>query len=644
MRSIPFTLLLLLATVGVFLTASLRLSEGSLDRLFGTPATAVGEYLYQIDTRDINRISLAGNGVQAECVFKDGIWHLEKPWSDRMDPRAASAILQFTIGTRVEDIIPEGKLDTAKAGLREGTIGIRIEDKSGEELARYFLGRKTEWIHRDEESGEETPTVFIQPLDDGREDFTYACTGDIHAIFKDGFRHLRDHHPFLFNPFGLESIRIQSSDSMVLLTRADPKIQAWRITKPLERRTDPAMVKKLIEDLFKLRAVKVYDRSEVTLPADDVNGRKVIAIRHFGQEEEVILEILPPATPEADTVFATVSDRPGTVFELRLKPLAPGLNEDGTPEATDAAASDFVSLAGLPDTVNELRNPMLTNIDVSLLEGILITPATSEEIAVVKEPGRPWLFTNKGRLDPINEMALFRLLKAITETKVTGFVTDAAVDLSPYGLDRPALSLRLAFPGDKRIELVFGQSREGDWHAMRAGVPTVMKVSDDFIREIATRTWQWRQPGIWSIPEVDLSSLVRTIEGQPPLVLEYQALTETWTASQDGEDRSTELATNRADRMLKLLLNLQCDSWLAPDDPDALAALAKPVLRFALVVREYDNTGTFRGIAQRELILAPKSDIPSNAEFYGRIDGDPHTFLLGAEVVRRLAVDLFGDD
>ena len=43
MRSIPFTLLLLLLTAGLALTALMRLSEGSLDRLFGPPATAVGE-------------------------------------------------------------------------------------------------------------------------------------------------------------------------------------------------------------------------------------------------------------------------------------------------------------------------------------------------------------------------------------------------------------------------------------------------------------------------------------------------------------------------------------------------------------------------------------------------------------------------
>ena len=144
MRSISFTLLLVVATVAVALTAAMRFSEGSLDRFLGPKTAAVGDRLYSFDPQKIHRIQLSGNGVKAECVFEKGIWRVTKPWADRMDSGAADSILNFTLGTRVEDIIPEGKIDTAKAGLIEGTIGVRIEDKDGNSLATYLLGRKTE--------------------------------------------------------------------------------------------------------------------------------------------------------------------------------------------------------------------------------------------------------------------------------------------------------------------------------------------------------------------------------------------------------------------------------------------------------------------------------------------------------------------
>lgn len=644
MRSIPITLLLLLVTAGLAVTAFLRLSDGSLDRLFGPPATAIGENLYQFETKDIHRIRLGGNGVHADCVFEKGTWRMNKPWQDRMDPRAADTILQFTLGTRVVDIIPEGKINTDKAGIFDGTIGVSIEDRRGKVLARYLLGRRTQWIHRDPETKQEDPTVFIQPHDDGRKGFTYACTGDIHPIFKDGLRHLRDHHPFLFNPFILQSIRIQGGEGELLLSRNDDK-SPWRITKPLELRTDPDAMKKLIEDLFKLRALKVSERSEVTLPPEEANGRQRIAIKHFGEPEEVILEILPPATPEADTVFATVSNRPGTVFELPLKPVAPALTDQAAPDAPAALVDEgLVSLAGLPDTINELRNPMLTNIDVESLQGILISPSTSPEILVARETGQAWQYRNGNRMEPLNELTLFRLLKALTQTKVAGFPSDAAVNLAPYGLDRPSLKLAFVSFGTDRIELIFGQARDGTWHAMRVGTPNVMKLDDGFIREIATHLWQWRNPSIWSIPAVDLSGFIRTMEGRPPLEIGYSMVADSWTARENGIDRSSELATDRANRLVTLLVDLEGETWLAPDDTAARDALTRPVLSFSLSVRTFDDKGEESGFARRVLQLAPASDRPDNLIFYGRVDQDPHAFILGTETVRRLAVDLFGDD
>lgn len=644
MRSIPFTLLLLLVTVAATMTAVLRFSEGSLDRLFGARATAPGDYLYRFEPAKIHRILLSGNGVKATCVFEKGIWRVQEPWADRMDPAAADGILNFTLGTRVVDIIPDSKLDTRKAGFTEGMIGVRIEDKDGNALATYLLGRRTEWIHRDPETKKEDPTVFIQPQEGRHKGYTYASTGDIHFLFREGLRHLRDHHPFIFNPLALESVRIQKSDVELVLSRADGK-SPWRITKPLDNlRTDPEAVTKLITGLYQLRAIKVSDRSEVSLPADEVNGRQRIALKHFGQPEEVVLEILPPATPEADTVYATASDRPGTVFELRLKPLAAAAPAGAAP-AGEAPPEDVVPLAGLPDTVNELRNPMLTNIDIESIQGILLSPATSEEILLMREKGKRWqLRQPDGRLAPLNELALFRLLKAITETKVAGFVSDAAVNLEPYGLDRPSLKLGFVSFGNDRVDLLFGQSRDGVWHVMRAGVPTVMKLDDTFITEIFVRPWQWRQREVWSFASIDLLSFERTMEGHPPLQLEYEAIAETWAAREGGSDRSAELVTERANRLLQALARLECDTWLGPDDANARAALTKPVLRFQIALAERDADGERIGIRRCELLLAPASDSPVNSIFYGRIDGEPQPFIIGADTVSRLAVDLFGDD
>jgi hypothetical protein len=643
MRSISFTLLLIIATVAVALTAVMRFSEGSLDRLLGPKTAAVGDRLYSFDPQKIHRIQLSGNGVKAECVFEKGIWRVTKPWADRMDSAAADGILNFTLGTRVEDIIPEGKINTAKAGLVEGTIGVRIEDKEGNSLATYLLGRRTEWLHRDPKTKEETPTVFLQPQDGEHRGYVYATTGDIHPLFRDGLRHLRDHHPLFFNPIALQSVRIQTAESEVVLSRTGGNAP-WLITKPIELGTDKIAVDKLLFDLSQMRAVKIVERSEVTLPADDVNGRQKIALKHFGQKDEVVLEIMPPATPEAATVFATVSDRPGTVFELRLKPLAPTLTTNGTP-ATNVPAEDLVSVAGLPDTVNELRDPRLTDLEVKDIAGILISPATSPEIVLAQaKGGRMQVQNPSGRMEPLNEISLYRLLKAVTETKAIGFPSDAAVDLAPYGLDRPALRLRIVTTTDTIVDLHFGQGRDGTWYAMHAGVPRVMKLDDAFIHEIKTKVWEWRMTDVFNIASVDLSFIEREMEGRPHLKLTYNWNDESWTAFEGDTDRTAELVIERANRLLDPLLKFRCDTWLAPDDANARTALANPVMRFTLAIKTRDATGEEAGFQRRELVLAPASDSPQNRLFYGRVSGEVLPFMVSADTVARLAVDLFGDD
>ena len=676
MRSVVSTLFLFVLAAAVTVVAALQVKEGGLSRLFGAPPVEVGKRLYNFDRNKVHRIQLGGNGFIAECVYEKNVWTAEcrrvnrevkNPdgqvlsevlWKDRMDKRVADLIVQFTLGTQVVDVIPEGKLDTKKAGLKEGTIGVNILDADGQQLANYQLGHTTKWVHYNplDKTQEPDPTVFIQPLDAGRSDDHYVSTGNIHPLFRDGFRHLRDHHPFYINPLLLESVQIKDGEVEALLSHETPEAP-WRITKPVPLKTNGEAVTKLLQDLFRLRAVQVKDRSEVTFPTESGKGPRSFTLRHFGIDKDIVLTIMPPATPEAETVFATVDDRPGTVFELRLKPLpavpaaaATTTNNNGIPPnpvTTAAPKDDLVSLADLPDTINELRDPMLTKLNAASLQGILITPSTGPEILVAREKaGEEWRYGATGATEPMqtaNPITLLALHGVLTQTKVAGFETDSATDLQPYGLDRPAIHLRFVSFGTEGFELVFGQGRDATWYAMRVGVPTVMRLEDTVIAKIPTRLWQWRPPNPWSIPDVDVKGVKRTMAGKPELLLEYAPLEQKWSAREDSRDRTSELVTARADRLLEALLRLQVEDWLAPDDPAALSALSAPTLRFELTTKRIDEAGIEKGLNHYVLTLAPATPGPMPKYYYARV-GNDNPFRILAKTAERLQVDLFGDD
>ncbi|OYV04379.1 MAG: hypothetical protein CFE26_17205, partial [Verrucomicrobiales bacterium VVV1] len=515
MRSTAFTFLLALVALLLCGLVGWRLSQGSLDAVFGAPATVQGELLYPtFKAHDVQRISLSANGVRA--VFarnQSGGWQVEYPWKDRMDPRAAESIIGFTLGTRVAEVIPKDKIDSKQANFRDGQVGVLFESQDGRTLCKYVLGRKTAWIGTDPTTGEETPTVFIRPLDKSRKNYVYACNGDIHPLFKDGFRFLRDHQPFLFRPDMLQRIRIRNAAGELTLGREAPGMP-WRIVKPLDLPTDLAAMKRLLEGLLTLRAVKVSDRADVTLPTNGTAiGSDQIAIQMFGVAGETLLDILPPQSADAATRLATVSDRPSAVFELPSK-----------------ANADLVSLSALPLAVNELRDSNLTNIYIPALKSIVIQPAGRPSLLLSSiRPGQ-CLIGEGEDVRPANKKRLEDLLVAVTGAKIKAFITDAATDFTPWGLDKPFLTLRFLAKDNQSLELAFGSDKQGAVYVNRRGTTSVMRIGDDIIPSIATQAFQWKDSRLWSLNRFDLKKIEFKRDSLPAVVLNYDGQDEKWTA------------------------------------------------------------------------------------------------------------------
>lgn len=641
MRSPVLTFLLALATFLVCGLAAWSLQRGNLDDLFGAPRTVPGELLYPgFDSGKVVEIEVFAGGSEARMVLEEAEWRIRHPWDDRADARAVTSILQFTKALRAEDVAEAGDIDREAAGTGRDGVRIRMHDGDGNRLVDYHMGARTPWVATavlDGPTGPETrtvPTVFIETRDRGRRNHFYICAGNIAPLFGDGLRFLRDHRPFYFNPAGVQSIGIATEDGELTLGREAPG-RPWRITKPLELATDVATMRLLLEKLVDLTAVRLED-----LPAPAVteatNRRNIgIALRNFGVGGraglETVLQVRLPEDVEERFAVATVSDRPGTFFTLPVKP-----------------EPELVSLADLPLTVNSLRDPTLTNLNIASLGGISIRPATGPEIRLAREPGRPW--TAEVAVDggvttdriAANERRLFELLQAVTQARVVSFESDAAVDLAPWGLDRPVLTLGFLGMDQQLLELDFGLDGGGGVFSMRRGTSTVCRMEAGFLDAIAVKPFEWRQARIWSLSKVDLRRIIRMRGGQDPELLEYAWGDEQWTARRGDEDATPELVRSRANFLLDQLEGIECDRWLADDDAKALAALAKPFLRITVFEDEVDGLGDRVGEIRRMIGFAPAADHPGF--FYGMLLGNPHPFLIGEEVIRALSISLFDGD
>ncbi|MEO5914345.1 MAG: DUF4340 domain-containing protein [Luteolibacter sp.] len=624
MRSLGFTLILALLAIMVGGLAVWQWVEGNFYSVLGAPPTPLGERIYtKFAPPDVRYIRVSQNGTNASFELGPNGWQALMPWVDRMDPRAAVRIIDFTLGLRVEDLADIDKVDPQKAGLRESGINIRLEGAGHKVLAKYKLGRQTPWLATVKDVDEPVSTVFIQPRDETQKGYIYTCTHNIIPLFKDNLKFLRDYRPLYFNPYKLQKIRVRK-DTEFTLARPGEK-DAWRITMPLDSAINTVAIKSLIEGLFELRAVKISDRTSVTLPTSGAStDSRQIGLTFFGSDAETVLEIFPPETPESTEVRATVSNRPDTVFYLPVKPEA-----------------NLVSLANLPQSIDELRDPTLTHLNLKDLRGILIEPATGAEMLLSWKPPQPWMVTIEGRTQEANQERLVDLLNTAIEGKAIGFETDAATDFTPWGLDRPILKLRFLGENNQTLELTFGRDKNGGYFVNRTGTPTVMRIDQALFESIPRRPYEWRHSRLWSIDRLNLLAVERKSGDESPLMLRYDfSKPDPWTASRDGADLTASINPTRANYMLDALEGLKVTRWLTPEDPSALEALTTPSLSIKIVEKSTDDMGDFTGLITREVTLAPGSKVANPAFYYGRLGSDTNPFLMDRETYDKLATVL----
>jgi hypothetical protein len=624
MRSPVFTFILTVFTVLACGVAGWSIAQGDLGGIFGVPPTPVGGQLYSsFKANEVQRIQVSNSQMGAEFVKTNNGWLVSSPWQDRMDPQAATAIIGFTLGMRVEDSAELNEIPLAQAGLMDTeAISIRLEGSDGRPLAKYRLGKRSPWLGSNADGTERIATVYAQPTDKHRKSHVFICSGDILPLFRDNLRFLRDHHPFFFHPSLLSQIRLRSSEGELTLGRATPQ-DAWRIIKPLELRTDPTAIKTLIEGLGNLAAVSVADRSTVSLPASKAtDSNRQIGLTCFGSDVESVLDVYPPESPASRDGLATVSDRPNTIFTLPLKP-----------------ERQLVSLADIPATINELRDPVLSHLNVTALRALSIQPATGEEIFITRDEPKLWTTLIDGQKRQVNDHRLVELLTAASSERAIGFESDAATDFTPWGLDRPILKLSFIFIDGRDLTLRFGLDKHGSLFANRVGTPTVVKIDRTFLSNVAIHAYEWRHARLWSLSRFDLVAIERTVINQPKLTLKYEYTDDSWKASAADKDVSDAVNPFKANYILAGLETLEVARWLSPADPDALAALATPELTLVVEENQVDERGKGEGTIRRELQFAPAPGPESAKLYYGRLVGDRYPFIVDAAAYEKLAVD-----
>ena len=688
MRILRF-ILLVLVTLAAIGAAVLLTIDGNLSRIIGRTAFSSGERLFPYTKEEMNEISwmrINCGGDMAEFRRRpNGVWWGEKPWDDRMDPRAAAAILQYTYSTSIVDALPLHKIDSASLkefGVKTTPITITLKEMSADgrrssTMARYTLGSTAPWLVDDPENQTTDDTTYMQTDFYGRDSRILVGTGNILPLFKSGIRQLRDHRPLLIHPAMPASIEINNKGQRIALERPSPDSRTpWKITYPLPLDTDPQMMDVLLGTLQKLTAVRVYDPEETSVPDMTDDQVTSVSIRNFTghlagdgkslavEEKPVTLRIYPPSDNSnlAELVKATVSDRKA-VFELAQ---------------TTGSNKEVPGVRNIPLDLNLLRSKQLTDIGDYKITGLSIRRSLQDYPTIVrfvqgdeKTGQQPtWMYTAEGsRYQEVNPDHLVSLLKTVKTGNVAGFASDKATDLAVYGLDNPLLTLTMSLlpkPNEEPrppVTVFFSKGTDGSWYARQSGKPTVVMLDNEYMKNFTANALAWKKKSLLFFNRYNLKEMhLERIGSGGPLILKFDRLDDSWTASKDGRDETLNINPNRANRYLDELEKMEVVSWLPYINPAAREALKKPVFRLKLVIQVYKDasrqehqeiTGkdgiTFSAEPEMEektisMEIAPAGEAGFSRFYYGKINTTPYYFILNMDSVRLLGASLAEDN
>ncbi len=676
--------IILAVIAALCLSAAILLTvEGNLSALLGYTGFYKGERLFPYSRDEVNEITwmrIEDNQSRAECSrLPNGIWWMTSPWNDRMDPRAAAAILQFTYSTSIVDALPMN--NTVKASMREfgvETTPVHITLKKAEfdgskatTLARYTLGSTAPWLVDSGGEAEPDATTYMRSDFYGHNNRILVCTGNILPLFKNSINQLRDHRPLILpaNPSAIlptqpREIMISHNGKKVHLYRdsfADP----WVIKEPLAIMGNQENVIKLIITLQQLTASRVYDPADWLLPELPESELTRITLWTFASQEPVTLTIYPPDSQASTTARATVSDRKA-VFDIPVK------------------ANEFLpGVKSLPLALSELRTPYLAELNRTELDAVTINSKHSEYPFILRllEGDRyqstetKWMFKAEGmNFTKANEKTLFDFLKAIISLPVKDFVTDSPGDLDIYGLKDPEYILMFVYKQheigeneEKTIEslppqtILIGRGASGDWYAMEEGKPSVYQIGLDFLKVIKTDHASWLPDKLLNFARANLKSLDLTRTGEPTLRLNYEHLDDSWTATKDGKDETARINPIRARNYLTGLEKLRVQRWLPYTDQEAAEALKNPVFTLTInleeqsgedelmpIIPEDDNTFTPLDVPKENIVkrtitiqIAPAGELGVSRYYYGKISDSPYFYILDMSEVKLLGASVY---
>jgi len=608
----------------------------------------LGDYGQEIESREVGTslydeaeiintfaITLTNkNEVPHDFTFNRNYqWECTSPYKDRADGISyLKPLIEFTLGAEVVDAIPLSDVDPSDFGFDDDWVKVEFKDAEGKEVAKFKIGISSAWHKRVVTTDErqqtqvtDIPTVFVIKENSPDDKILYLVADPafgIHKIFMNDFEGFRDHRPFALNRPAMEEVSIKRANSEIVVDHSTSS-SPWRISKPLDLATDRKAIAKLLTQLSTLKAVKLHPEESITLPE---NSEKIIqvGIKNRYIEEKPTLTIYP-SEEAASTCYATMSDRPGIVFEL--------------PNET---------IATLPTSINEIRAKNMLTLNRKNIKQIVVNPSFKSRINIARKSlGKEYeMILPDGSTQKLNEFALSNLIAAVSVVPVKSFVTDAATDLSKYNFQNPILDVTV-YPFAGVPQRVTFAQKNGIIYAHSRLSSVVWEVDPAAYGLISQNTWEWKDNTLWSLLVNDVTNFSMEIPQTPKkLSVNYDYYGDTFTGKLGDEDISAKINPVQAKYFLNNAHYITAQKRLGPNHVAAAKALENPILRLSISSATYDDEGLPSGKTTTKSITVaePTAQMRNAPYYYAKVSDDEDYLIISATTYRYLSTNIFAEE
>ncbi|MEO8602156.1 MAG: DUF4340 domain-containing protein [bacterium] len=421
---------------------------------------ALGAYLYFVESKhiavddkkekildvvadDVTAVTLTYPDREIDLEKRDGVWHMTKPVDAVADDVTVKNLLRAIAEAEVKKTIDDPPADLAPFGLAQPMATIVLTTNGGA-LPALKIGKTTAVSF----------STYVQRADQPK---LYLTGSGFHAGMDKQPKDLRDKTILSLNDADVTAITLSGPGGPVELAKHDGN---WQIERPSAHRADNNAVRALLSSIRNLRATDFANDNPA--PADLAaygldSPQRQIMLR--AGDKDITLQV---GKEFEQGLYVRPSDR-STVFVV-------GKWAD----------------RDLDKGVNDLRDKTLLTFDSTQAATLEIARGDGSNFSLVAKDGKWSLLGSDQPLDATTVDTFVGALSRLTGTQV---LTEAATDLSIYGLEPPAVTITVKGEDGATIGTVALGSYSPnppatEFTGMRSGDAAVFQLRDNQFKQL----------------------------------------------------------------------------------------------------------------------------------------------------------------